>query len=73
VEESFEIRRFGLNGKHLELTFAGKNKLRAIKWNIDDEMIKSLISGQLVVGNLKRDKYRGGVQFMITDIKTDLS
>jgi len=73
LEESFEIRRFGLNGKHLELTFAGKNKLKAIKWNVDDEMIKSLISGQLVVGNLKRDKYRGGVQFMITDIKIDLS
>ena len=73
LEENFEIRRFGLNGKHLELTFAGKNKLKAIKWNIDDEIVKGLDSMQLVTGNLKRDKYRGGVQLMITDIKTDLS
>ncbi len=69
-----EYRRIGAEGKHLRLVLEdGRgNYLKALKWNVPEEMYRLVSQGGdiRVLGNLKEDNYRGrpGVRLEIEEI-----
>ena len=69
IKDDYSVRRFGENNKHLEISFKSNPNLKAIKWNVDQVLVSKIANSAYILGNLKKDKYKGGVQLMITDIK----
>lgn len=69
VESVMTSRTFGQDNRHLEVSFPGCGNLKAIRWNVDTQMKENIKNARYILGTIKKDKYRGGIQMMITDIK----